>query len=248
MRYKVSVSEMPVVLPDRTIYGKAFFPEGKAGRLPAVILSHGYNSPHEDLADAAYAFAETGAFAYCYDFCGGSVRSRSSGSSLDMSVMSEISDLKEVISYVRKLDTIDGENIFLYGESQGGFVSALTADESIKGLFLLYPAFCIPDNWKDRRITDSIIFMGMRLSRKFCDGLPDGDVYDRIKDYGGRVFIFHGDADSIVDISYSEKAVRSFKNASLDVFPGEGHGFSNGARKKMIGIICGELEKIFCQR
>ncbi len=244
MKYKVSISERPVVLDDRTIFGISFYPEGKTGAVPAVILSHGYNSPHEDITDAAHALAEHGIFAYCYDFCGGSVRSRSSGSSLDMSVMSEISDLNAVISFVQSLDNIDPGNIFLYGESQGGFVSALAADERIKGLFLLYPAFCIPDNWKNRKISDSIIFMGMHLSGKFCDGLPDYDVYEHIGNYGGRVRIFHGDADGIVDISYSEKAVKSFKNASLDIFPGEGHGFSSGARKKMIDMMCGELEEI----
>lgn len=243
MEYNVSVREMPIELADRKIYGKLFAPENKSGKLPALILSHGCNSSHADVSDLAEAAAgECGILAYCYDFCGGSSYSKSSGSSLDMSVSSEISDLKEVIRFVKNLEISDGENIFLYGESQGGLVSALAADETIKNLYLLYPAFCIPDNWKDRRISDKIIFMGMHLSQKFCDGLPKYDVFEHIEKYGGNVTIFHGDNDSIVDISYAKKAAESFPNAKLEIFNGEGHGFSPEARKKLITRICDAIK------
>lgn len=238
MEYNVSAAEMPITLADRKIYGKLFAPENKSGKLPAVILSHGYNSSHADVSDAAKAFAECGALAYCYDFCGGSSYSKSSGSSLDMSVSSEISDLKEVIRFVKNMENSDSNNIFLYGESQGGLVSALAADETIKALYLLYPAFCIPDNWKDRKISDKIIFMGMHLSQKFCDGLPKYDIFEHIGNYRGNVTIFQGDNDKIVDISYAEKAAESFPNAKLEIFNGEGHGFSPEARKKLIARLC----------
>ncbi len=239
MKYKVSEKEMTI--DGGNIYGKAFSPVGKSGKLNAVILSHGYNSSHEALTDMAYALAECGVFAYCYDFRGGSVNSRSSGSSLDMSVMSEVGDLKRVIDSVRTLENVG--DIFLYGESQGGLVSALAADEEIKGLYLLYPAFCIPDDWRDRQIKDSIILMGMHISRKFCEGLPECDIYEHMGKYQGRVKIFHGDADGLVSLSYSERAVKSFRNASLTVFPGEGHGFSPYARKELIETVCRDFEE-----
>ena len=241
MKYRVSVSEMPIKLPGGTIYGKGFMPEGKDGKLTSMILSHGYNSSYNAVIDLASALAEIGVFTYCYDFRGGSVFSKSSGSSLDMSIKSEINDLKQVIFYVSNLKNIDRNKIFLYGESQGGFVAALTADENIRGLYLLYPAFCIPDDWKDVTIHDRKNFMGMPLSGRFCEGLPDYDVFEHIRSYNGAVKIYHGDSDAIVPLSYSEKIVRCFKNAGLRVFEGEGHGFSPKARNELLEIICDDF-------
>ena len=244
MKFSVQTKELSVTLPDRSIYGKAFLPEEAGEKLKAVILSHGYNSSHADLADLAHALAETGVFAYCYDFCGGSLRSKSSGSTLDMSIASEISDLKAVINYVKGLEYADTHSIYLYGESQGGFVSALTADDTIKGMYLLYPAFCIPDHWKtteEQGIDGSVDFMGMPLSNRFCEGLPRYDVFEHISRYNGRVRIYQGTADKLVPMHYAQKAADSFKNAQLTVFDNEVHGFSTSARQSMIKMICDDL-------
>ena len=240
----VQTKELTLILPDRKIYGKAFLPPQSGDKLSAVILSHGYNSCHGDLADIAHALVETGAFAYCFDFCGGSTRSKSSGSTLDMSIASEISDLKAVTEYIKTLEYVDKDSIYLYGESQGGFVSALAADEGIKGMYLLYPAFCIPDHWKDtaeKGIDGSMEFMGMPLSNRFCEGLPDYDVFERISGYGGRVRIYQGDADTLVPLHYAQKAADSFKNAALTVFEGEAHGFSPAARQRLTALICSDF-------
>ena len=44
---------------SRRIYALCFIPE-KGGKLPAVVLSHGYNSSHADLLDYAEALAAQG--------------------------------------------------------------------------------------------------------------------------------------------------------------------------------------------
>ncbi|MCH5194445.1 MAG: alpha/beta fold hydrolase [Oscillospiraceae bacterium] len=235
---KYQSNEMIITVQGGTIYGKAFMPEDTEGRLPAVILSHGYNSSHEDLSDLAAALAEHGVFAYAYDFRGGSMRSKSSGKTTEMSIQSEMDDLRAVLSYIDGLDYVDSEKKYLYGESQGGFVSALTADKKVKGLYLLYPAFCIPDNWEGRTIDGEVDFMGMPLSNRFCEGLPEYDVFEHIKKYEGAVKIYHGDSDKLVPLSYAQKAAESFKNSELTVFGGEGHGFSSSARKKLVDLIC----------
>ena len=230
--------EMTISIENGIIYGKSFIPEDAEGKLPTVILSHGYNSCHEDLSDLASALAEQGVFAYAYDFRGGSLHSKSSGSSVEMSIQSEIDDLNAVIAHIESLDFVDKEKIYLYGESLGGFVSSLAADEKIKGLYLLYPAFCIPDQWEGRTIEGKADFMGMPLSNCYCEGLPKYDVFEHIKKYDGPVKIYHGDSDRLVPLSYAQKAAESFKNAELIVFGGEGHGFSTSARKKLIDLIC----------
>lgn len=247
MRYTVCEKEMPVETNDKRIFGKAFVPENVSGKLKAVILSHGYNSSFEHVSDVAFALAEKGVFAYCYDFCGGSIISKSSGKSVDMSINSEISDLKDVFEFIKSLEIVDENNIYLYGESQGGFVSALAAaelGEAVKGIYLLYPAFCIPDDWKkrmDEELPETFDVMGMTLSKKFCLGLPEYDVFEFVKKYKGKAAIFHGDSDSLVSLEYSEKAAQSFENSTLQIFRNEGHGFSKEARAELVKQICSDF-------
>lgn len=244
MDKNIIIKEHWITHNNNKIYGKAFVPKTKDGKIAAVILCHGYNSSHSDLTDAASDLANSGVFAYCFDFCGGSKVSKSSGSSLDMSIATEINDLKAVYNMVKNLEYIDSTKIYLYGESQGGFVCALTAAENpddFAGLFLLYPAFCIPDDWKklaSETDLNSVELMGMTLSRKFYDELPRYDVFDQIKKYSGRVLIAHGTADRIVSIEYSKKLAECFSSAQLITYPDEGHGFGYKSRSQWIDVIC----------
>ena len=70
-----------------------------------------------------------------------------------MTVLTEAEDLTEVISQVQQMENVDSDQLFIQGESQGGFVGAYVAaqiPEKIKGLILWYPAFVIPDDAKRR--------------------------------------------------------------------------------------------------
>ena len=227
-----------------------YLPKEHKDRLPVVILSHGYNSSYSHVLDIAQSLAEREFAAYCYDFCGGSTLSKSGGSSADMSIETEISDLKNVISMISECSFADTERIYLYGESQGGFVSALTAaqlTDRIAGMALLYPAFCIPDNWiseNPEKMTEPVDFMGMKLSRKFREGLPEYDVFEAVSRFKAPVLLLHGDNDKLVDISYSEKLCSALENCRLDVYENEGHGFSPKARKHMREAMVDFFEKL----
>lgn len=217
------------------LYAQKLTPEKESGKL--VILSHGYNSTYEKLLDMCAALAKKGHAVICYDFSGGSVNSKSEGSSLDFSVETQIRDIETIINAP---ESKGYDSVVLYGESQGGFVSALEAaahPEGFAGAALLYPAFCIPNDWKDRETPDKFGFMGMELSRKFIEGLPQYDVFEKIKCFEKPVLIMHGDKDPLVRLSYSEKAAESFKNARLEVFPGESHGFRTAARLRAISMV-----------
>ena len=119
------------------------------------------------------------------------------------------------------------------GTSMGGAVSAITAavhEDEIQGAILLYPAFVLVDNANEQfesveDISDTYYLMWMTVGHVFVDDLLDYDIYEAISAYKKDVLLIHGDADSIVPLSYSEKAVEAYDSALLEVLPGAGHGF-----------------------
>ena len=49
--------------------------------------------------------------------------------------------------------------------------------------------------------------------------------------------IFHGDQDQVVNISYAQRAREAFKNCTLTILPGEGHGFKPEAQEQVIEAV-----------
>ncbi len=74
-------------------------------------------------------------------------------------------------------------------------------------------------------IPDTYYQMWMTVGRVFAEDLLNYDIYEAISAYKKDVLLIHGDADSIVPISYSEKAVEVYDSAQLKVLSGAGHGF-----------------------
>lgn len=232
------------------IYGTLYIPCSGRKYHPTVICSHGYNGIGSDMGDIAAELAKNGVMAYTFDYCGGSTRSSSSGDSVDMSIVTEQDNLRHVIDMISAMDSSDSTRIYLCGESQGGFVAALTAAEMpdrIAGMFLIYPAFCIVDQWlamNPEEMTEPFCFMGdMKLSKTFYDGVPRYDVYEHIRAFENPVFIYHGDMDRLVDISYAKRIDKEFPNSVLKVIKGAGHGFGENDRAFVRGEICGYFTK-----
>lgn len=244
--------ELHCAYGDNDIFGTLYIPCDERKKRPAVICSHGYNSIGSDMGDIAEALAKNGVTAYTFDYCGGSTRSASSGNSADMSILTEQDNLRHVIDLISSAEAVDGDGIYLCGESQGGFVAALTAAEmpnGIAGMFLIYPAFCIPDQWlamNPDEMTEPFEFMGdMKLSKKFYDGVPRYDVYEHIKAFYNPVFIYHGDMDRVVDISYARRIDKELPNSVLTVIKDAGHGFGEKDRSFVKDEICGFFRKSF---
>lgn len=242
LTYEYEMKELYARRDEKQIYGLLYIPQGAGEKMPAVIFSHGFGGNHQVGAQYAEAFAQKGYVVYCFDFCGGSPGSRSDGSTLEMSVFMEQADLEAVIRMMQGQEFVDNDNIFLMGTSMGGAVSAITAaahEEEIRGAILLYPAFVMVDDAKRRfdsveDIPDSYHHMWMTVGRVFAEDLLDYDIYEAISAYKKDVLLIHGDADGIVPLSYSEKAVEAYDSARLEVLPGAGHGFSGGDARQAI--------------
>ena len=190
----------------------------------------------------AKALAGIGFAAFCFDFCGGGLVSTSRGSRRDMSVLTEISDIKAVIRFAQSLSNTDESELLLVGCSQGGLVAALTAaqmPETVNGLVLLYPALCIPDaarggemlwlKFDPSHIPEKMHAGPMPLGRRYAADVMNMDAFRQIAGYSGKVLLLHGDRDTIVDISYAEKAESVYRAAGADVrfvvIPGGKHIF-----------------------
>ncbi len=239
--YEVEVKRLYLHSGDRLLYGELLLPKGLSGALPTVICSHGINGSYRYFrAYAATSLAMSGFAVYCYDFYGGSDRSRSGGRMTDMTVFTERDDLNAVMDGVLMLDTTDREKLFLLGESQGGFVSAITAaqrPQDVRGLIEYNPAFCIPADARARfssveEIPDQYVQVSCVLSRDYAAQVLDYDVYEEIPAYRGPVLIVHGESDEIVDISYSERAAEVYENAELVRLPGDVHGLTADGKRK----------------
>ncbi|QAA32876.1 alpha/beta hydrolase family protein [Clostridium manihotivorum] len=224
----------------RKIYGVSYMPENKE-KCPVVIFSHGYNGNNNDFAMNSEYLATNGVGAYCFDFCGGSVNSKSELKTSEMSIFTEKEDLSAVIDEIRSWDNVDEDNVFLFGASQGGLVTALVAEEhmeKIKGMLLLYPALCIADNWNERfptieSIPDIQEFWGMTLGRIFFESIHGYDVFKHIGKFNKNTLIMHGDKDEVVPLEYGNSGSKLYPHSKFEVFPGEGHGFSEAGNKRV---------------
>lgn len=231
--YEYETLELYASRDDNQIYGVVYIPQDAGEQLPAVIYAHGYGVTHQNGIQYAEKLAERGFVVYCFDFCGGGNGSQSDGSPLEMSIFTEQSDLEAVIEMIKGLDYVDSENVFLFGASQGGLVAGITAaanPEEIQGLILLYPGFEIVEDAQALFATATDIpetysmFGWMTVGRTYFEDLLGYDVYGVIGAYEKDVLLIHGDADGIVPLSSSERAVEVYPSAELKVLPGAGHG------------------------
>ncbi|MBU5448846.1 alpha/beta fold hydrolase [Blautia sp. MSJ-36] len=224
----------------------------KAQKAPLIIICHGFGGSHKVNLVSADIYANAGYAVCSIDFCGGSDKTISDGSVMEMSVITEKEDLLAVVGHAGKLPYIDERRIYIWGESQGAFVAALAAAEipdKIAGEILLYPALNLADMGKQQfvkklDVTDSV-FMDIKLGSVYYQDIWDLDVYGNISCYSGPVLLLHGDQDELVPIAYSEKAKDVFKNVEYHVIHGQGHSFYNEAGRKADRMIL-EFLKTVC--
>ena len=216
---------------SRRIFGELFTPQNAKANGPVAIIAHGFNGTFDFGRNYFDVMGRKGYHCYTFDFPCGSVRSRSDNNTLNMSILDEVSDVKAIVNHFRKQGH---RHIVLIGESQGGLVSALTAAElkdEVSQLVLVFPALCIPDNWRQRYprvedIQDVTELWGVKMGRRFFEEIHDMRAFDIIGRYRGPVLIVQGDADRIVSLDDSRRAQQLYRPGTrLHIIPGAGHGF-----------------------
>lgn len=231
------------------IWGTMFMPSGQTD-IPIAIVCHEFMTNRLFSYPYAMALAKSGYAAFCFDFCGGGIVCSSDGDSRNMSVLTEIDDLRSVIAFAKEQGYTSDEPLLLMGCSQGGLVAALTAaelQEEIGGLILQYPALLIPDaarkgemlwmSFDPDNVPEEMHSGLMRIGRRYATDVMDMDTLPTITRYTGKVLILHGDRDTLVNISGSQKSAEAYEAAGADVrfqiIPGGKHIFLNPEHIKM---------------
>ena len=237
-----------------TISGELYLPDDSRGRYPIVIMAHGFGGSREGTRPYAEILVREGIGCYIFDFCGGGLSSKSDGSMVDMSLLTESADLEAVIGSIRKEPFADRKNIFLMGESQGGVVSTIAAGdvgEDIKAMVLLYPAYVLFDDARKKypsndMIEDSTTVFGLPVGRKFYEDVFSLNIDDYMLKFSRNVLILHGNVDEIVPMSYSIAARKKFPAAKMIQITDAGHGFYGKevvqAGREMVSFIEENLE------
>lgn len=228
------MQEFTVNHGESRVYGKTAFPKGE-GPWPVVIFSHGFSACRVYESGMERDFVERGFAFAAFDFCSGVAGSRSSGTTKEMSVLTEAEDLEAVIGWVRTLELVDNSRIFLLGSSQGGYVSTYVASkqpDSIAALALFFPAFSIGDDARERvaayggSIPEEIQIGPLIVGRRYNEDALAVDIFEHIGEYPGDVLIVHGAQDNIVPVEYSIKASQTFPgNCRIEIIEELGHGF-----------------------
>ena len=235
--------ELWVERGDMRIYGVLFVPEGATADCPrpAVICSHVLGGTHESSGQYAKEMASRGYVAYAFDFCGGAVESRSSGKTTESSIKTEAADLSAVLDAISALPEVDRRNVFLFGQSQGGAVSAMVAAErpsDVAGLVLLYPAFIIHglavDMFGTPENAPEVYRLWIDLGHIYAVDAIEYDFYEHIGDYKGPVLMFQGTADRLEPQHYTDRAAEVYSDVDYETFEGVGHTFQGELRQHVL--------------
>lgn len=239
--------ELWVERGEMRIFGVLYLPEGTSAKSPkpAVICSHVLGGTHESSGKYAAEMASRGYVAYAFDFCGGSVESRSTGKTTESSIKTEAADLTAVFDVIRSLPEVDERNMFLFGQSQGGAVSAMVAAErpdDIAGLILLYPAFIIhglavkmfgtPEN------APETYSLWLELGHIYAVDAIEYDFYEHIGAFTGPVLMFQGTADRLEPQRYTDRAAEVYADVDYELFDGVGHSFQGEVRQHVLDRAC----------
>ena len=203
------------------------FRPAEGDRFPIAVVSHEFMANRLFTMRYARLLASLGYAAFCYDFSGGCIVGASQGRTTDMTVFTEMEDLKAVIAYARAQPYADPDRLLLMGCSQGGLVTALTAAEpetQAEAVILFYPALSIPDDarkgsmmsarFDPENIPETMRCGPMKLGRGYAASVLELDPFSVISAYHGDVLIVHGNADTLVDISYSRRAYDAYRAAA----------------------------------
>lgn len=241
-----------------TLSGTLTRPEEITEHVPLVILLHGLSSDSRWCVDVAWYLAAAGIASVRFDFAGSGL---STGRQEDMTISSEVQNTVDILRYVKSLDFVDTDNIFLLGKSMGG-VNAVLANQrfsgEVKALCLWYPGFAIKETVRhgfllgtffdpfDLPETVNAVFYN--YGRGFLEEAAQLDYASACRATDIPVLIVHGDRDFIAPIVFSFQMEDVFPDCRLKLIPGGYHGFWGVQEMEALGETLRFLQEQISER
>ena len=204
----------------------------------AIIMCHGFTGTkgdvHSKFYKAAKKFCKNGFAVLRFDFRGSG---ESEGEFVNVTVSSEVSDLKAAIKFMKKQCY---ERIGVVGSSLGGAVSIIGYNKNIKTIVLWNPVTNLRQTFIDSGLIPNVqklekdgflIFRDsgkeFKIGKKFWRELETLDMSKYLKRVKCPVLILHGSKDTVVPLNQSENAMKVIgsKIKELRVIEGAEHGF-----------------------
>ncbi len=222
-------STVTIERPGQDVIGTLALPEGDPA--PVVLLLHGFTGSRDELATEAVPegifartaerLADAGYASLRIDFAG-SGEATDEMSFAETTFEGQTSDALAAVDYLRGLDTIDSDDLFLIGWSQGGLVAAAAAGRSNAfDAVALWNAVATPMSTYSGILTPETVAEGLaaaptepvavtlpwaeiELNGAFFAGLQAHDPVAEITGYEGPLFVAQGNADTTVPPSSAE--------------------------------------------
>ena len=208
---------------DLNIFGKLYFPEDfdENQKYPVIIMCHGTDATHAIYEKGKWpmVMAQQGYISYVFDFCGGSMKSLSDLTEMELSGETMQRDISAILEQVKSLPYCNTDKIFIIGQSRVVIMSSIAAGrqpDEFAGMILLYPGLGMIDrliaNYPDLSAVtgDTITDNGHTFGKVFLTDVYDWDVAGTCSQYKGNVLLFHGIADKTVEYQQSLKALTEF--------------------------------------
>lgn len=227
-----------------TLRGMLHIPDQHAGKIPFVILFHGFCDDRNEInfvhTELSRRLCEKGIGSVRFDFAGSG---ESDGRFEDMTVSGEVADGLAILDYVKALDFVDKERIALHGLSMGGCVASIVAGErnsDICALSLWCPAPDVVYNMKSKTLCGTDVsrieeqgcadYEGLKVGLGFYQDALALDPYAIAAKFTKRVNLVHGDEDVTASIKCSERYKEIYGDrAEFLVVHGAEHRFKSFA-------------------
>jgi len=198
---------------------------------PLIILCHGFTGHkncYREFVDISRDLCNEGFAVYRFDF-------RGSGESTkdfqEQTHTTMLEDLEAVVSEFEENDET-GDEIFLIGHSQGGFISKLFASENndrIQGLISwMGRAYDIEDWWADRYCKEIkkrgfIYANGVKITEEYYQDSKKYSIEESFDNITIPIQLIYGTHDYTVPLDEGERANEKIENSNLEVIEGLNH-------------------------
>ncbi len=219
-------------------------PADSPAQVPLVILCHGFsgNCRSPFMNSLSESIVTQGMATLRFDFNGHGL---SDGQFKDMTVLNEIEDLKDVITWAQNQPWV--KDISLVGHSQGGVVVSMLSgelgDRVIKAEVLLAAAAVLRDDalrgstmgakYDPWNFTGDYIELphspeagALLLGKNYVETAINLPIYETAANYTGPTLIVQGMHDQIVPYTYAERYKEKIPNSELRLIPDENHVFT----------------------